>query len=118
MLEESLSEEKDNRKQLTEVVDILKEKIMFSENYAEHQGLLFRLKLKERSLLLRELSNQINVLRSEAIKKEHIYQTQQTRVVPALSVPLEQQHVVHRSDASLRPPSAPGLSSPEWVSIS
>lgn len=55
----------------------------------ENQEILFKLKLRERGLLLDELSNQINILRSEAQRKDNISSYKQSRVTPSLSVPLQ-----------------------------
>lgn len=101
----------------------LKEKLSFAEEVNLNQGVLFSLKLKERSLLLKELSNQVNILKNEGVKRENILQAQQAKVSPGLSIPLEQAGYMPRGrgDHSLngtrntiqpmleRPPSAPGL---------
>ena len=101
----------------------LNDKLSFAEEVNLNQGVLFSLKLKERSLLLKELSNQVNILRNEAAKRENILQAQQARVSPGLTIPLEKAgHMPrgrgdHNNNGTRntiqpmleRPPSAPGL---------
>jgi hypothetical protein len=66
----------------------LAEKLNYSEDLNQNQGLLFNLKLKERALLLRELSNQVNLMRAEAGRRRRIEHATSARVSPGLSVPV------------------------------
>ena len=71
----------------------LREKLSYSEDLNQNQGLLFNLKLKERALLLKEMSNQVNIMSIEIEKRDRIDQIRHARITPGLAVPISE--VVH-----------------------
>ena len=100
----------------------LKHKLITSENLNANQEILFSLKLKERSILLRELSNQVNMLRNEGVKKKHVIKGPRAMIEPSLPVVSNESPVRGGGDGCddlssiechtvlfTRPPSAPDL---------
>ena len=71
-----------------------------SQKLNENQSVLFKLKLKERSLLLRELSNQLNLIKSEALRTDHVEKLNKAR---SRQVP----YIEYTDEHMIRPSSVP-----------